>query len=84
MLTEESGRLNVTQCQNISLYLDHYQGGSEPGLNGVDNLYILHVQVALQSVSSTLMVVAISQLVCQQLETSQVTSCICKTAADSW
>ena len=40
MSTEESNRLSVTQGQSISLYLDHYQGGSEPGLNGVDNLYI--------------------------------------------
>ena len=81
MSTEESGRLSVTQCQNISLYLDHYQGGSEPGLNSIDNLYIPTSSLAI--CFSSLMVVAISQLVCQQLETSQVTSCICKTAADS-
>ena len=31
----------VAPCQNKCLHSDHFpQGGSEPGLNGVDNLYI--------------------------------------------
>ena len=49
-----SGRCYVCKY----LHPDHYpQGGSEPGLNGLDNLYI-YLQVALPSVSPSLRIVA--------------------------